>query len=538
MKKSIFKVLKETISSIFQNNSEKTKILNHKFTEDNSSIQFSASVEKNIAIIKSSLENSDDIIFRSFEIHTIPSTKATVVFIESLIDENLLESSVLTPLTQGIGEQSLEYRSSLYSDKESLIKKVLPNINTSLIKNDKSGVQELLNGKGILFIDQSPIAVSINITKGTDKTYTEPKTEKVIKGPQQGFVEDLSSNITMIRKRIKSPNLVIKGLQIGRESNTELKVVYLNNIADVAIVDELLKRLDRIDVDGILGSSNIEEYIQDSPANLFKTTFYTERPDRLQTMLLEGRIAIVCDGSPFTVIIPAVISDFFISADDYYSNPYFATFNRLLGYLGALVLIFLPSLYIAITTFHQEMIPTTLALTIAGNRSGVPFPAFVEALIMESAFEALREAGSRLPTNIGQAVSIVGALIIGQAAVEAGLVSPGVVIVVATTAIFSFTMPYTNFSLSLRLVRFMNMILAATLGIYGILTGTLLILLTLISLRSFGVPFMVPFAPLSFADIKNWVLQLPQWSITKRSSHIVKKNINKTDENLKPGPPK
>ncbi len=537
MKKSMLQTITKTIARFIKKNPEINTDISADYQQSIPSIKFSDDLKKSIEMIKSHLGASDDLTFRYLQISTIPSIRATVVFIETLIEGSTLESSVLTPLTQGLGEMPVEERSYLFSHINALIEKTLSNSNISSVQDVSKAIEEILSGNGILLMDNYPTAISINISKGPGKEYAEPKTEKVVKGPQQGFVEDIAVNVLMLRKRVKSKNLVVKGLKIGRESKSEIRVAYISNIANLSIVDELFTRLERIDVDGIVGSSSIEEYISDAPTNLFQTTFYTERPDRVQAMLLEGRIAILCDGSPFIIIVPAIVSDFFISSDDYYENPYFSTLSRSIAYLGALTLTFLPATYIAITTFHQEVIPTKLALTIAGARAGVPFPAFVETLIMEIAFEALRQAGTRLPTHVGQAVSIVGALIIGQSAVEAGLVSSPVVIVVATTAIFSFTMPYTNFSLSLRLVRFFMMTLAATLGIYGIMTGALLLGLNLISLRSFGVPFMVPFAPLSFQDMKDWLARFPQWAITKRSPYIVNENFNKKSKNLKPKPP-
>ena len=529
-------LLKNIVSKIGKKNI-KVKDEENTPSNKNEAVHFSDDLEKNIHIIQSFLSESDDIVFKTFQIATLPSIKATVVFIESLVDRSVLESSTLSPLTQGIGERPIEERTVLFSDVESLIEKVLININIAFYQEAQRAVDAIVKGDGILLIHGYPKVVSINIPKLATRKYAEPKTERVVKGPQQAFVEDIAPNVAMIRSRIKSSNLVVKGLHLGRESKSEIRVLYMDNIADLSIVEELFKRLKRIDVDGIMGSSNIEEYITDTPTNLFPTIYYTERPDRVQAMLLEGRVVIVYDGSPFVIVVPAIISDFFTTPDDYYQNFYFTTFNRLLGYFGALVLTFFPSIYIAVTTFHQEMLPTRLALTLAGTRAGVPYPAFVEALLMELAFEALREAGTRLPIHMGQAVSIVGALIIGQSAVEAGLVSPAVVIVVATTAIFSFTMPYNNFTLGLRLLRFINMALAATLGIYGIMTSALIIALKLTSLRSFGVPFMIPFAPLSLQDMKDWIIRFPQWAITKRSPHIVKTNITRKAENLKPKPP-
>ncbi len=497
-----------------------------------------ADLQININMIKSILNESDDLIYRSFSIPTKPSIKATVVYIENMVDARILETSVLLPLTQTVGERTLDERDFFYSNKESLLEEILINADIEVFTDINLIINKILVGSGILLLDNYPKAISISMSKGAEREYSEPQAEKVVKGPQQGFVENIQTNIAIIRKKVSSPNLVIKNMELGRETTTKICVVYLKNIAENTIVEELFNRLNRIDVDGITGSQYIEEYINDAPFNLFPTILSTERPDRANAMLLEGRVVIICDGTPFALVVPSIIADFFSTPEEYYSNPYFATLNRFLSYSGALIVMFLPSIYIALTTFHQEMLPTRLALTLAGTRAGVPYPAFVEALMMEIAFEALREAGTRLPTHVGQAVSIVGALIIGQAAVEAGLVSPAVVIIVAITAIFSFTIPYNNFSTGLRLTRFFNMALGATLGIYGIMTGILLISLNLISLRSFNVPFMIPFAPLSPQEIKDWVLRVPQWAITKRSTHITKKNITKKPDTLRPSPPK
>ena len=499
-------------------------------------VRFTIQLERNIELINSFLGDSDDIIIRKIQIATVPGSRAAIIYIDSIIDEQMLESSVLKALTQGIGERAAEERAKMHGNLDFLLEGALTNIKVKQIEELEDALKELLAGNGLLIVNQHTRAISISIPKPAGREYAEPKTEKVVVGPQAGFVEDISTNVAMIRKRIKSFNLVIKEMQIGKETQTDIRVAYMKNIADPAIVDELFSRLKYIKVDGIFGSEDIEEYINDTPTNIFQTTFYTERPDRVQAMLLEGRIAILVGETPFAVVVPAVVADFFISPEDYYINPYAATFNRLLGYFGAFIVVFLPGIYVAVTTFHQEMLPTPLALTIAGTRAGVPYPAFVEALAMETAFEALRQAGTRLPTHVGQAVSIVGALIIGQAAVEAGLVSPAVVIVVATTAIFSFTIPYTNFSFSIRLLRFVILILAATLGIYGIMTGALFILINLMSLKSFGVHFLAPFAPLTAQDTKDWVFRFPQWSLTKRSTQVVNKNIKKKAGKLKPQP--
>lgn len=534
MKRSILKILGKTLERYSRKKAPNAQ--SDIMDLENKNEQLSKSYMHNIKTIQSYVHKSDDIVFRTLNISTLPSLRSTLIFIENLVDNKVLESSVLTPSTLGLSERTPEERAYLHKNIDAMFESIFPNIEITKIKDLKSAVENILLGNGILIVEGYPYAISFNLAKGASREYAEPMTEKVVKGPQSGFVEDISANTAMIRKRIKSPSLVVKELKIGRESRTVVRVTYMDNIADSKIVEELSRRLKRIDVDGIVGSSDIEEYINDAPTSLFQTTFFTERPDRVQSMLLEGRVVLLVEETPFAIVVPAIVSDFFISSEDYYITPFFATFNRLISYLGALIVLFLPSLYIALTTYHQESIPTRLALTIAGTRAGVPYPAFVEALLMEMAFEALRQAGVRLPTHVGQTVSIVGALIIGQAAVEAGLVSPAVIIVVAATAIFSFTLPYSNFSLILRLIRFVFMILAAILGIYGILAGTLVLLFNLMSLRSFGVPFMLPFAPFAFEEMKDWFIRVPHWNITKRSSHIASGNLQKKASNLKPQP--
>ncbi|SES68830.1 spore germination protein [Anaerobranca gottschalkii] len=486
----------------------------------------------NIEKIKKYLGKSDDFKIKDFYIGTCPPLKGALIYLSSMVDNKSLEHSIIKPLQQIENPLLLEGKVSF----DNLILSTIPNGDCKELQDYQSIIKEILKGKGLLLIEGFSKGLVVEVGKSSDKTHTEPKTEKVVKGPQEGFVEDIEVNTWMIRKRIKSPHLIMKSKEIGRQTSTEVRVMYMDNIADLTIVEELFSRLEKIDIDGPLGSAAIEEFINDSPRNIFNTTFYTERCDRLVAMLLEGRIGILVDGTPFAVVIPAVISDFFITTEDYYLNYYFATFNRLIGYIGAFIVLFLPSIYIAFTSYHQEMIPTRLALTIAGTRAGVPYPAFMEAFLMELAFEGLRQAGTRLPTYVGQAVSIVGALIIGTAAVDAGLVSPAVVIVVATTAIFSFTIPYTNFSLGIRLWRFFNMILATVLGIFGVMTGFLLLFLNLLSLRSFGVNFMVPFAPLSIRDLKDWFFRFPSWAITTRSNQIVRENFTKGGEELRPQP--
>jgi spore germination protein KA len=274
-----------------------------------------------------------------------------------------------------------------------------------------------------------------------------------------------------------------------------------------------------------LESGYIEELIQDETYTPFPTVYNTERPDVIAAGLLEGRVAILIDGTPFVLLVPALFGQFNQAAEDYYQRADIGTLLRLLRYLSFFIALLGPSLYIAITTFHQEMIPTPLLISLAAQREGVPFPAFIEALVMELTFEILREAGVRLPRAVGQAVSIVGALVIGQAAVEAGIISAAMVIVVSVTAIASFVFPSYNMAISVRILRFGLMGLAASFGLFGITLGLIAIVLHLCSLRSFGIPYMSPFAPFILADQKDMLFKVPLWGMFSRPRLISQKNV-------------
>jgi spore germination protein KA len=312
--------------------------------------------------------------------------------------------------------------------------------------------------------------------------------------------------------------------------------MYIHGIANDKVVKEIRQRLKRIDIDSILESGYIEQLIEDQTFTPFPTMYNTERPDVVAGNLLEGRIAIFVDGTPFVLIAPALFMQFFQSAEDYYARFDIATSIRLLRIFMFMISLIAPATYVAVTTFHQEMVPTTLIVAIAAQREAVPFPAFVEALLMELTFEILREAGIRLPKAIGSAVSIVGALVIGQAAVQASIVSPAMVIIVSITAIASFATPSFDMAISARLIRFLFMIGAATFGFYGIILCLLMMVVHLCSLRSFGVPYMAPFAPFIPVNNGDTVIRLPWWTLRQRP-RLITANTVREGSNQNPHPP-
>jgi spore germination protein KA len=331
----------------------------------------------------------------------------------------------------------------------------------------------------------------------------------------------------MIRRRLKTTKLKFESMKIGTLSSTEVVITYLEDLAEHSIVEEVRSRLNRIDIDAIEDSGYIVEFIEDQPFSLFPQVLQTERPDRVVGNLLEGKIGIIVENSPFALIVPVTFFQMMNSPEDYYGRFIMTSFIRFIRYLFLFVALLFPSIYIAVTTFHHELMPTNLIFSVAASREKVPFPAVIEALLMEITFEALREAGLRLPRPIGSTVSIVGALVIGQAAVEAGIVSAPLVIVVATTGIASFMFPSYPLTGAIRLLRFFMIFLAATLGFYGILLGVFFILVHLVQLRSFGVPYLSPIAPFHFNDLKDIFIRVPWWGLNERPQETGKRNLKR-----------
>lgn len=379
----------------------------------------------------------------------------------------------------------------------------------------------LLSGDTVLFRENSAEAIVFDTSNLEYRPISEPVTEGVVKGPRDGFNESIQTNLTLLRRRLRSTRLKSESYLLGHVSQTKVRLVYLKDTVSETLLDEVKERLSRIDVDSILESQYIEEWIEDQSLSIFPQVESTERPDKATAALLAGKVALLVDGTPFVMIVPVTLPQLLISSEDYYQRYPFAWFIRILRYIAATFSMLLPSIYISVITFHQEMVPTPLMISIVNSYEKVPFPVFVEALMMEFTFEVLREAGIRLPRPIGQAVSIVGALVIGQAAVQAGLVSYAMVIVVSLTGIMSFVIPSYNLAISLRLLRFGFMFIGATLGLYGVLLGMLAVLIHIASLRSFGVPYLSPVAPVRLQAWEDTGVRFPWDRLSKRSKMSV-----------------
>ncbi|MFB1051137.1 spore germination protein [Paraliobacillus sp. JSM ZJ581] len=482
----------------------------------------STSAKQNQKLIMNKLGESADITNKTVYSGQNNPITITFMYINGLVDQQIIQNVILETLMIDMDEQVEQLTVKKSQDPQILYQEF------RLIAEEVESVEDMtrsvLNGDTLLFLDGKTSGFTIN-TKGdqTSRGVEQTTTQQVVRGPKDAFTESIDTNIALVRKRIKDSNLWSTKKIIGTKTETNVVYMYLNGVVSPGLVKEVDERLSKISVDSILESGNIEEFIQDETYSPFPTVYNTERPDAIAAGILEGRIAIFVDGTPNVLLVPVLLKHFLQSPEDYYQRSDVATLLRLLRSLALFLSLLTPSIYIALTTFHQEMIPTTLLISLAAQREGIPFPAFGEAVLMEITFELLREAGIRLPTTVGSAISIVGALVLGQATVEAGIVSAMMVIVVSLTAISSFVFPSYNFGISIRMLRFIFMILAASFGLFGIFIGVILLVMHLVSLRSFGVSYLAPIAPFNQEDQKDTLFRSPIWKknpkIKRRSSN-------------------
>ncbi|WP_421535725.1 spore germination protein [Priestia sp. D3YE.R1] len=473
-------------------------------------------VNKNIERLLNELGNSSDVSFRMVESPYQNTLKAAVIHLDGLADENIINENIMTPLIQWFKESN---QVVTVEKIEEQIPQILTVSQLTIKENWHEFVSAVLTGDTVILMNGSSKIFTGNTKKLQSRAVTEPTSQTVVRGPKDSFTENLRTNTSLIRARIQDSNLRLDSMKIGSVTHTDIGIMYIQGNADERIVEEIKERLKEIKVDGVLESNYIEEFIRDDRTTIFPLLLNTERPDAVVGNLLEGRIAIIVQGTPFVLIAPAIFSQFFQSPEDYYQNYYISSFLRILRFSSFFLSMYASAIYLALITHHQGLIPNTLMVSLMAQRERVPFPAIVEMLVMELAFEMLREAGIRMPRAIGPAVSIVGALILGQAAVEAGFVSAAVVIIVAISAISNFTLPSTSIVNAARGFRFILIIVSAFIGLYGILLMTLCICLHISSLRSFGIPYFSPFAPFDFKEQKDALARFSLPSLLRKQQN-------------------
>lgn len=471
----------------------------------------SGELQENLERIRQETGNSPDIVIRELDIGD-PSTgsfAAAVVFLSGLSDSTSINDFVMESLMKF--KTAEEDASDMDKLMDSLLKHSLSFGDATIEDEWNDLILALLSGDTVVVLKGCSKVLIMGTQGGESRAVSEPTSELVIRGPKDSFVESIGTNISLIRRRIRSSKLWMESLKIGTVTHTHVAMMYLKGVVDDKLVEEMRQRLKKIQLDGVLESEYIEEFIQDKTFTPFPTVFNTERPDVAAGNLLEGKVVVLVDGTPFVLILPTVFTQFFQSPEDYAQRYDISILMRLIRYVSFVILLLGPSVFIALTTFHYEMIPSLLLVSFMAQREGVPFPAFIEAILMEITFEILREAGVRMPRAIGQTVSIVGALILGQAAVEAGIITPIMVIVVALTGIASFAQPAYNLAVAGRLVRFCLMVLGGMFGFYGITLGLIVLVAHMNSLRSFGVPYLAPISPFVLKNQGDVILRLPMW---------------------------
>ncbi len=467
--------------------------------------------------IKDLLSPSGDMIFREFVLNGKEQIHCMLTYVDQMTDKYLMDQWVLKVLMVDFAGSPELARMTEANALDMVLQRLAPASDIKTIKTTGEAIDAILSGSCVLFFGEMTAALALGVQLWPNRGVQEPDTETVVRGPREGFTETLRFNTVLVRRKIKHPSLRIISLKIGELTHTDVAVLYIENIAKPDVLDKVLRRLKQIKIDGVLESGYLEEMIEDVPYSPFPQVSYTERPDALASDLLQGKVGIIVDGTPIALSVPAVFAEFMQVGEDYYERAMIVILIRFVRYLGAFISLLAPSIYIAVTTFHQEIIPTTLALSIASGREGVPFPALLEALVMTLSLEILQEAGLRLPKPIGQTIGIVGALIIGDAAVKASLVSPIMVIVIGLTAVSSYAIPAYDMGIAFRLIRFPLMFLAGFLGFYGIGLGLYGLLIHLLSMRSFGVPYLSPVAPLRIrAFLQDTVVRVPWWGMKHR----------------------
>lgn len=464
------------------------------------------------------LAGNGDAVFRELMLGGREGLEAVLIYMYGNIDKSILNISVIKPLmefddSKGPGMGSVPTQKRLMEGC----------LNVGKIKelsSREAARDEIYRGKVVLIVKGSPSFIVLEVGGGKARQITEPENEKTLRGSKEGFIEDIWNNISIIRKTLPDHNLKVELFKVGRRTMTNLGVIYMESLADGKLVQEVKKRVSKIDMDGVLANGYVEAFIEDNPYSPFPQAQGTEKPDKVAAALLEGRIAIVLDRTPLVLLVPAQFIQFFQAPEDYFERSYMGTYIRILRAIAFIVTTTAAPAYIALTSFHPELVPLDLLLNIARLRKEVQFPPIVEALLMEFVIESLREAGLRLPTSVSTTLGVVGGIILGDAAVSSNLVSSAMIIVITITIICNFVIPNYSMSLVIRLIRLFLILASATFGAFGITLVWLMIIIHLCRLESFGIPYFSPLGPTRFRDLKDVLIRVPAWAMKQRPDSI------------------
>ena len=448
--------------------------------------------------------------------------KCSILYISGLSDSNIVNDNILKMLQ----ENGKQFSGNVL---DQVFQEVIAITDTKKISSFEEIINTLLDGNSVLILDGEMSALEMGTAKVEKRSLDEPQSEAVIRGPRIAFIENIDTNISLIRRELKDPNLRFEFHEVGCRSKQRIAVCYVEGIVNPDILNEVNRRIKTINIDFTPGSGLVEQWIEDSFLSPFPQIIDTERPDRVIYGILQGKVSILVEGSPFALLAPITFVDAILSIEDYNQRWLIATLMRLLRYLATFIALFSPALYVALVSYHPGMLPTQLTFSIAATREGVPFPSIVEALLMAITFEILQEAGIRLPKAIGQTVGIVGGIVIGDVAVTAGIVGPLMVIITSLTAIASFTIPNYSMAIGFRIMRFSFILAAAILGLYGIIIVFIMMCVHLVNLKSMGIPYTGPFAPYFLKDLKNLIVRAPITTLTKRPPYLEPEDMQKVN---------
>jgi spore germination protein len=510
---------------LYNRRRKKREVLYEREPETSSDI--SERLDENIVRTKSAFKDCNDMVFREFNVGgPKDGLRMFLCYIDGMADKILLDEFVLTPLMISSREVKPDFEEVKLKISEATKKSAMTASDFKEVEKMEDAFMNIMSGETALFIDGYRKALIIATRSWPARGPSEPSSETVIRGPRDGLVETMRFNTALVRRRIRDTHFKVKQMQVGVRSKTDMALLYIDDIIDEKILEEVEKKLKAINIDSIIDSGYIEQMLQERNLTPFPQIQATERPDVVAAAVYEGRLAILVDNSPFALIVPTTLNALLQSAEDYYTRSTIATFLRYIRTFSAFLSVVAPALYIALISFNPGIIPSKLTFSIAASREGVPFPAVIEAVIMEVTFELLREAGVRLPRPIGSTIGIVGGLVIGQASVQAGIVSPIMVIVVAVTAIASFAIPSYEVAAGFRLVRFILMIAAAFYGLYGVVLGLIGVLIHLVNIKSFGIPYLAPLAPFEATDMKDSIFM----NVSRKYMKTRPKHLDPEDE--------
>jgi len=493
----------------------------------------STSIDENKALLESLFKDSQDFISRKIPIGGENAPNIYLAYMDAMTGRELFDLSIVRRL------YDMDWAALSAGEKSPNVYDVIRDraIATSDIsETDKMDdiLYFIMAGDTAVFVEGYSKAIVVATRGFPNRGIQSAETEVVVQGPREAFSEVMRFNTALIRRRIRDTGLKVKQSRIGVRSQTDIALMYVEGIVRPEILEEVERRLKQIDIDGIMDSGCVEQLIEESWLSPFPQLQLTERPDKAASSILEGRIAIIVDNSPFVLLAPVSLNCFFQASEDYYSRWQVMSITRILRFIGAFIAVALPALYIAIALYHPSMIPLSMVSKLAEASLAVPFPAVLEIFMLDAAFELLREAGIRLKSASGGTIGIVGGLIIGQAAVEAGLVSPIVVIIVALNGIATFSIPNVSLVYGFRIVKYGLLLLAAGLGFLGLWVGLLIALIHMASLRSFGFPYLMPFAASELSkgeDLKDSLFRLPLFMLRKRPFFADPKQASRYGQN-------